>query len=219
MVFMIFFLYALICPDFLAISTFSGQCDFITSETAKSSAKSSGLHRSLAAWKMTPCATKNTEYQMEIQPFLVFLFTCLSFLLFLFYSIAFMLFCFWTCFWQIPALWLEPMLCLDCSGIVLLWLQQDVLVHSAVVVKVSLLRLWFLLLVIRTKKDRGGVQPTRSDCGRDPAPVMPCVGVDVPAWVNTSRPNYGALYGLEVMVSWAFDHRHIWDADVPFIWN
>lgn len=62
-----FFLYALICPDFLAISTFSSQCDFITSE---SSAQSSGLYRSLAAWKMTPCATKNTEYQMESSLFL-----------------------------------------------------------------------------------------------------------------------------------------------------
>lgn len=65
-----------------------------------------------------------------------------------------------------PLLWLELLLCLDSSGIVLLWLQQHALVHSAVVVKVSLLRLWFLLLVIRTKRDWGGVQPTRSDCGR-----------------------------------------------------
>lgn len=84
--------------------------------------------------------------------FLVFLFMCLSFLLFLLYSIAFMLFRFWTCFWPRLAFWLEQMLCLDCSGIVLVWLQQYVWVHSAVVVKVSRLPLWFPLLVIRTKR-------------------------------------------------------------------
>lgn len=78
--------------------------------------------------KMTRCATKNTEYQMErlsCFPFHV----CLSFLLFLLYSIAFMLFRFWTCFWQRSACWLEQMLCLDCSGIVLVWLQQRVCEH------------------------------------------------------------------------------------------
>lgn len=153
--------------------------------------------------------------------FLVFIFTYLSFLLFLFYSIAFMLFCFWTCFWQWSAFWLEQMLCLDCSGIVLVWLQQYVWVHSAVVVKVSLLPLWFLLLVIRTKKQEVVSSPP---CLTVEGPsstlwTVPYVGVDMPAWVNTSWPNYSVLYGLEVMVSWVFDHRLIWDADAPFIWN
>lgn len=47
-------------------------------------APSAGLRRSPTAWNMTQCATKNTEYQMEIQPFLfsfsrVFLFFYFSF--------------------------------------------------------------------------------------------------------------------------------------------
>ncbi len=77
-----------------------------------------------------------------------------------------MLFCFWTCFWQWLAFWLEQMLCLDCSGIVLVWLQQYVWVRSAVVVKVSLLPFWFLVLVIWTERGRGGIQPTLSVHGR-----------------------------------------------------
>lgn len=53
----------------------------------------------------------------------------------------------------------------------------------------------------------------------DPAPnwIVPCVGVDVPAWVITSWPDHSVLYGLEVTVSWIFDHWLIWDADVSFI--
>lgn len=155
---------------------------------------------------MTQCATKNTDYLMEIQTFLFFF--SHVFLLFLFYTIAFMLFCFWTCFWQLPAFWLEQMLCLDCSGIVLVCLQQNMWVHSAVVVKTSRLPLWFLLLVIRFKKP-GVVSspPCRTVEGSSSKLwILPCVGVDVPAWVNTSWPNYSLLYGLEVMVSWVFDH-------------
>lgn len=49
--------------------------------------------------------------------------------------------------------------------------------------------------------------------------IVPCVGVDTSAWVNTYRPNHSVLYGSEVMVSWLFDHWLFWDADVPFMRN
>lgn len=46
-------------------------------------------------WKMTQCATKNNDYQMEIQTFLFFLFMCFSFLLLLSF-ISLLLRCFYA---------------------------------------------------------------------------------------------------------------------------
>ena len=116
--------------------------------------------------------------------FLVFIFMCLSFLLFLFYSIAFMLFCFWTCFWQWFAFCLEQMLCLDSSGIVLVWLC--VWVHSAVVAKMNLLPYHFSSFVIRTNRAGLGELVSSPPCllslsMRGPSSklwIIPCVGVD-----------------------------------------
>lgn len=189
--------------------------------------KSPGLDSELrTVWerKITQCATKNSEYQMEIQTFL-FSFSCLSFLLFLLYSIAFMLFCFWTCFWLRFAFWLEQMLCLDCSGIVLVWLQQYMCEYIQ--------RLWWkwvffpygfssLWLGLKGQRWYPAHPVFLSLSVEGPSSrmwIVPCVGLDTPAWVNTSWPNHSVVYGQKIMVSWLFDHRLIWDADVPFIWN
>lgn len=72
-------------------------------------------------------------------------------------------FLFWTCFWQRCVFWLEQMLCLDPSGIVLVWLKQCVWVRSAVLVKVSLLPLWSVFLRINALAGRGAIQATLPD--------------------------------------------------------
>lgn len=132
-----------------------------------------------------------------------------------------MLFRFWTCFWLRLASWLEQMLCLDSSGIVLVWLQPYGWEHSAVVVKVSFLSSRLLLFVIRTSMEEVVSSPPCvcvSVCGatRNRTVDRPCVGVDMAAWVNTSWPNQSVLYCQEMMCSWLFDHQLIWDADVYF---
>lgn len=120
-------------------------------------------------WHCVPQKTLNIKwkYRLSCFPFHVSLFSFISPLLHCFYAIRF-----WTCFWLRLAFWLEQMLYLDCSGIVLVWLQ-----HSAVVVKVSLLPLWFLLLVIRTKRAEVISSPPClpvSVCGRTQVQTVDC---------------------------------------------
>lgn len=96
---------------------------------------------------------------MEIETFL-FCFSRVFLLLYFFLLRCLHAILFWTCFWQFRVFWLEQMLCLDCNGIVLVWLKQCVWVCSVVFGESESSSPLVSLHGINDLKCRGAIQAT-----------------------------------------------------------
>lgn len=157
--------------------------------------------------KIAEQATKNTEYQMEIETFLVLLFTCLSFPLFLFYSGASMLFYFEHV--SGSSLFSDWNRCCAWIVVALFWCDWDRVCECFqwFLVKVNLLPLCSFFLEINALEGRGAVQATLLD--REQTQL----------W-TVATGNYSVLFSLELMATVSFFFFFwIWDAAVSLAYS